>query len=162
MRQPATVSLLTPSFNREDLIAETLDSIQGQTYPHWESIVVDDGSSDRTKEIVSIYAARDPRFKLIDRERGPKGACTCRNIGVKQSNAHYVMFLDTDDIIEPFCLEQRVGAMETRPELDFAIFPGLMFEKVPHDLGLWWNIDKPEDPWPTQTTPHRTSPTGPK
>lgn len=140
------VSILTPSFNREDLVAETLESICAQTWPHWENIVVDDGSTDRTKEIVASYAAREPRIKLFDRSRGPKGACTCRNEGVRLSSGKYVMFLDTDDLIEPFCLEQRVAVMETRPELDFAIFPSYLFEKIPHDLGLLWNIDKPDDP----------------
>ena len=57
----------------------------------------------------------------------------------------YVMFLDTDDIIEPFCLENRVSSMDHQPELDFAIFPSLMFERKPYDLDLWWNVDKPED-----------------
>jgi glycosyltransferase involved in cell wall biosynthesis len=139
------VSIITPSFNRESLVSETLESILGQSYPNWENIIVDDGSTDRTKEIVSRFVARDVRFKLFDRQGSPKGACTCRNEGVARSAGSYVMFLDTDDIIEPFCLEQRVAAMEANPELDFAIFPGLMFEKVPNDLGLWWNIDKAED-----------------
>jgi glycosyltransferase involved in cell wall biosynthesis len=144
MTQP-TVAILTPSFNREDLVAETLDSILAQTYPHWENIVVDDGSTDGTKAVVAAYAARDPRIRVFDRSRDPKGACTCRNQGVELTSADYVMFLDTDDILEPFCLEQRVAAMEARPELDFAIFPSLMFDKVPHDLGLWWNVDKPDE-----------------
>lgn len=139
------VAVVTPSFNREDLVAETLDSIVAQTYPHWENIVVDDGSTDGTKGVVAAYAAREPRIRLFDRSREPKGACTCRNEGVSLSSAKYVMFLDTDDIIEPFCLAQRVAAMEARPELDLAIFPSLMFEATPHDLGLWWNIEKPED-----------------
>lgn len=139
------VSILTPSFNREDFIAETLDSIAAQTYPFWENVVVDDGSTDGTKQIIADYAARDSRFKLFDRRSGPKGACTCRNEGVGRSSGKYLLFLDTDDIIEPFCLAQRVAAMEARPDLDFVIFPGLMFERTPHDLGLWWNIDKPEE-----------------
>lgn len=140
-----TVSIITPSFNREDLVAETLDSIAAQSYPYWESVVVDDGSSDRTKEIIGAYAARDPRFRLLDRTGTPKGACTCRNEGVGVAIGKYVLCLDTDDIIEPFCLDQRVRVMEAHPYLDFAIFPGLMFETTPHDLGLWWNIDKAED-----------------
>lgn len=144
-RLPPVVSILTPSFNREDLVAETLESVIAQTWPHWEMLVVDDGSSDRTKDVVAEYAARDSRIRLFDRTWQPKGACTCRNEGVSMCGGDYVMFLDTDDIIEPFCLENRVKAMESDPELDFAIFPGLMFEKVPGDLGLWWNIDKPED-----------------
>lgn|GEM_PF-1301282 len=139
------VSILTPSFNREDLVAETLDSVLAQTWPHWEMLVVDDGSTDGTRDVVAAYAARDSRVKLFDRTWQPKGACACRNEGVSMCDGDYVMFLDTDDIIEPFCLENRVKAMEAEPDLDFAIFPGLMFADTPNDLGLWWNIDKPED-----------------
>lgn len=142
---PSLVSILTPSFNREDLVAETLDSVIAQTWPHWEMLVVDDGSTDRTKEIVASYAARDSRIRLLDRTWQPKGACSCRNEGVSMARGDYVMFLDTDDLIDPWCLDQRVAAMDPDPELDFAIFPGLMFETVPHDLGLWWNVDKPQD-----------------
>ncbi len=139
------VSIVTPSFNREDLIAQTLDSVLAQTWPHWEQIIVDDGSTDNTKAIIASYISKAPRISLYDRSRTPKGACTCRNDGGGLARGEYVMFLDTDDLLEPFCLEQRVKAMETDPSLDFAIFPGLMFEKTPYDLGLWWNIDKPED-----------------
>lgn len=138
-----TVTLCMPAFNREGLVTETLNSVLAQTFGHWELRVVDDGSTDRTKDIVADYARRDVRIMLEDRQGGPKGACTCRNQAVLASSADYVMFLDTDDIIEPFCLEQRVRAMDANPEIDFGIFPGLMFEKVPGDLGLWWNIDKP-------------------
>jgi len=141
----STVSIITPSFNREDFFTQTLDSLLGQTYSDWENIVVDDGSSDQTKEIVNEYAAKDPRIKLYGRSREPKGACTCRNLGVDLCNGKYLIFLDTDDLLEPFCLEQRVKAMEENPELDFAIFPSLMFRDTPNDLGLWWNIDKDLD-----------------
>jgi glycosyltransferase involved in cell wall biosynthesis len=144
MTMAPTVALCMPAYNREDLVAETLDSVLAQTWPHWELRVVDDGSTDRTRDIITDYAARDPRIILTDRAGQPKGACTCRNEGVMATSAEYVMFLDTDDIIEPFCLENRVRAMDSAPELAFGIFPGLMFETTPGDLGLWWNIDKPE------------------
>ncbi|WP_254684782.1 glycosyltransferase family A protein [Sulfitobacter sp. JL08] len=141
---PSTVALCMPAFNREHLVAETLDSVLAQTWPHWELRVVDDGSTDRTKDIIAEYAARDPRIILTDRTTQPKGACTCRNEGVIATSAEYVMFLDTDDIIEPFCLENRVRVMDASPDLTFGIFPSLMFEKIPGDLRVWWNIDKPD------------------
>lgn len=142
---PPLVSILTPSFNREHLVVETLESVLEQRYPHWEMLVVDDGSTDRTREVVAGYAARDSRIRLYNRTWEPKGACACRNEGVSMCGGDYVMFLDTDDIIEPFCLENRVAAMDGQPDLDFGLFPGLMFERTPRDLGLWWNVDKPTD-----------------
>jgi len=141
----AIVSIITPSFNREKLIPQTLDSLLNQTYPHWENIVVDDGSSDTTKDIVQSYADKDDRIKLYPRSKDPKGACTCRNEGVAHCTGEYLVFLDSDDLLEPFCLEQRIQAMRDNPELDFAIFPSLMFKDQAFDLGLWWNVDKPTD-----------------
>jgi glycosyltransferase involved in cell wall biosynthesis len=142
---PPVVSILTPCFNSQEFVGETLQSLLKQTYPYWESIIVDDGSSDLSKEIITEYACKDPRIRLYDRSRGPKGACTCRNEGVARSRGFYLVFLDTDDLLAPFCLAQRVAAMEAHPELDFAIFRSLLFKKVPNDLRLWWNVDKPVD-----------------
>ena len=137
------VSIVIPSFNREHYIRETLDSVSEQTRTDWECIIVDDGSTDDSIEIAQEYAARDERFRLLTRSRTPKGACTCRNIGVAQARGAYLIFLDTDDLLEPFCVENRVAIMEDGAERDFAIFPSVLFEKEPDDLGLWWNVDKP-------------------
>ncbi len=139
------VAFLTPHFNRHDLFPQTLASMQAQTFVDWECWLVDDGSSEESFAAIELQCAHEPRVKVLRRDRGPKGACTCRNIGARASDAKYVISLDTDDIIEPFCLQQRVDAMEENPQLDFAIFPSLMFENEPNDLGLWWNIDTGED-----------------
>ncbi|RLD85933.1 MAG: glycosyltransferase family 2 protein, partial [Bacteroidetes bacterium] len=61
------VSIIIPAYNRADLIGETLDSVLAQTYPNWECIVVDDGSADKTKDVVQHYVDKDPRFILVDR-----------------------------------------------------------------------------------------------
>lgn len=139
------VSIITPSYNRAALIDETAQSIFGQTYSNWEWIIVDDGSTDNSWSILQAYASADERVKIFKRERGPKGACACRNIGVEMSKGGFLIFLDTDDLLEPFCLAQRVGAMSADPDLDFGIFPSLMFTSQPFDLNLWWNIDKSSD-----------------
>ena len=143
-KEQSIVSILTPNFNRASFVAETLESILAQTYLNWECIVVDDGSTDNSPDIIKNYAKKDARIKLFNRRRSPKGACTCRNEGVNISTGKYVMFLDTDDLLEPFCLAQRVKTMFDNPTLDFAIFPSLLFRNQPYDLNLWWNIDKPE------------------
>lgn len=134
------VSIIIPSYNRAHYIAETLKSVLSQTSPNWECIIVDDGSTDNSREIIEKYIKSDHRFKLFFREREPKGACTCRNIGVEKSTGEYLIFLDTDDLLAPYCIEQRLNAMTE--DLDFAIFPSLLFRDKPYDLNLWWNIDK--------------------
>ncbi len=139
------VSILTPSFNRADLYTETLASLKKQTYPHWEELIVDDGSCEECCGLMHRIIADEPRVRWIERNRGPKGACTCRNIGVEQSRGKYLIFLDTDDLLTPYCIEQRVKVMEQNPELDLAIFPSEIFNKVPGDAGRWWNIETDRD-----------------
>ena len=139
------VSIITPSFNRADIIHETAESIFNQTYPHWEWMIVDDGSTDNSWEVISGYAQRDSRVRLFKRDRDPKGAAVCRNIAVEKATGKYVIFLDTDDLLASFCLEQRVLAAESDPQADVIIFPMIMFKESPDDLGLLWNIDKPND-----------------
>jgi len=138
------VSIITPSFNRANIVIDTAESIFTQTYPHWEWVIVDDGSTDNSLEVLEGFTKRDERVKVFRRDRLPKGACTCRNIAVDHCNGDYLIFLDTDDILEPFCIEQRIKTMQDQPSLDFAIFPSLMFHDQPYDLNLWWNIDKEE------------------
>jgi glycosyltransferase involved in cell wall biosynthesis len=143
MKGPPLISFITPTFNSEKLVADTLDSLLAQTNPRWENVIVDDGSTDATVNIIQSYSAPDSRFRFFRREREPKGACTCRNIGVEKAQAKYIVFLDSDDIAAPHCTEQRARTMAAYPNLDFGVFQALQFEDKPGDLGLWWNIDKP-------------------
>lgn len=139
------VSIITPSFNRATLVTETADSILAQSYPHWEWMIVDDGSTDNSWEVLQGLAKRDGRIKIHKRDRGPKGACACRNIAVERSTGKYLIFLDTDDVMAPFCLEQRVKAMQQQPEMDFLIFSMLLFKKKLDDTNRLWNVDTGED-----------------
>ncbi|MBA3405543.1 MAG: glycosyltransferase family 2 protein, partial [Gemmatimonadaceae bacterium] len=141
----STVTICIPSYNREDLVGKTLDSILAQTWPAWEAIVVDDGSTDASMAVVSEYARRDSRIRLLKRGRGPKGACTCRNIAVEHAVGRYVLFLDNDDLLAPFALAQRVQVLDDNSRLDFAIFPMLLFRGEPASADRQWNIDTGED-----------------
>lgn len=143
--EPAVVSIITPSYNRADVVRETADSILSQSYPHWEWMIVDDGSTDDSWEVLTAIARTDDRIRLLRRERGPKGACTCRNIGVTESRGSHLLFLDTDDVLSPHCLEQRVAAAAARPDCDFVIFPMLMFRMRVDDMNLLWNVDSDTD-----------------
>lgn len=136
------VSIITPSFNRANLVVETAESIFRQTYPHWEWVVVDDGSSDNSVELFEEWSRKDARVRFFHRDRNPKGACKCRNIAIEKATGDYLLFLDTDDLLASFCLEQRVGAMLQHPDVDFMIFSMLMFKTKYDDLKLLWNIDK--------------------
>lgn len=139
------VSIITPSFNRADLVEETARSIFAQRYPHWEWVIVDDGSTDGSWEILEGFAATDDRVRIFRRHRQPKGACACRNIAVERSTGQYLVFLDTDDVLAEHCLGQRAAALQQAPDLDFVIFPMLLFKKERDDMNLLWNIDKGGD-----------------
>lgn len=139
------VSIITPSYNRAYIIHETAESIFNQTYENWEWVIVDDGSTDDSWNVLQSFSEKDKRVKVFQRDRDPKGACACRNIAVERCSGDYVMFLDTDDVLAPYCLDQRVRAIENAPECGFVIFPMLLFKKELNDLNLLWNIDKEED-----------------
>lgn len=117
------VSIIIPLYNRVDLVGQTLDSVINQTYENWEIIVVDDGSTDGSYEYVQNLAHQNSHVKVFKRHREPKGASTCRNIGIEKASGDYIIFLDSDDILAPHCLQQRVQAFQEHQHNDFLVFP---------------------------------------
>jgi glycosyltransferase involved in cell wall biosynthesis len=100
------VSIIIPIYNRAHLVGETLESIQRQTYPHWECILVDDGSSDNTCAKVREYTQQDLRIKLMERpSQLSKGPNSCRNYGFENSKGELIYFLDSDDVVLEGALE---------------------------------------------------------
>lgn len=116
-----SVSIIIPAYNRAHLIGETLDSIITQSYTHWECLVVDDGSTDSTVNVVAEYAKRNSRIKLFKRPKTkPKGANACRNIGLDQARGEYVIFFDSDDLMTENHLEVKVTAIQ-KCDCDYVI-----------------------------------------
>ena len=103
------VSIITPCYNAGRFIAETIESVLGQTWPDWEMIVVDDGSSDTSADIVADYARRDGRIRLI-RQRNAGTACA-RNAAMRTARGRYIALLDADDVWEPEFLERQLAFM---------------------------------------------------
>lgn len=107
------LSIVIPMFNREDLVRETISSIQHQEEKRWECIVVDDGSQDRSREVVRALAKADPRIELVQRPSDqPKGPSTCRNYGFSRTNGKWVWFVDSDDIVAKGAVENILGVGE--------------------------------------------------
>jgi glycosyltransferase involved in cell wall biosynthesis len=128
MQNNPLVSIIIPTYNRAHLIGETLDSVLAQTYKNWECIVVDDGSTDDTLEVIQKYIAKDSRFFFFSRpETKVNGASSSRNYGLSQSKGELIVFLDSDDWLLPNCLSQRVKFMSANSALNFMVFP--MFTK---------------------------------
>jgi glycosyltransferase involved in cell wall biosynthesis len=134
------ISIIIPVFNRKAVLLETIDSLVDQTFKNWEAIVVDDGSTDGTLDELYNFAKKDSRIRIFKRNRLPKGAPTCRNIGLEKCKGDLIIFLDSDDILANYCLDQRVRYMNENPVLDFAVFPILIFDKSPGDTLILWNI----------------------
>lgn len=111
------VSIVVPAYNVEKFIGECLKSIQQQTYENWQALVVDDGSTDKTAEIVQKIVGQDKRFRLIRRQNA--GVSVARNTGIKVSEGIYLSFLDGDDMWEPTFLEKLVAAVQAN-DVDMA------------------------------------------
>ncbi|WP_445636403.1 Glycosyltransferase family 2 protein [Nostoc sp. DSM 114161] len=140
-----SISIIIPTFNRGKLIQQTLNSLRYQTFKNWEALVVDDGSNDGTDEKVLCLSKEDSRIKYVKRRSQKTGAPVCRNEGTKLSQGKYIIYLDSDDCLAPESLENRFKLMEQYPDLDFGIFPCMLFENEPGDMNLLWNIDKDEN-----------------
>lgn len=108
------VSVVIPTYNTADYITQTLDSVLGQTFKNYEIIVVDDGSTDHTGEVLSSYMNR---INYIHQENS--GRSEARNTGIKAARGKYVAFLDSDDLWTPEKLRYQVEIMENHSEIDF-------------------------------------------
>lgn len=139
MNPKPEISVLIPNYNRGTFLRDTLWSVLEQSFTNWEAIVVDDGSTDDSLDVCREFAERDERIRYFVRDRQPRGAPTCRNIAWEKSVGEYVLFLDSDDLLAPFCLEQRVQAFHQYPEMDFLVFPMLIFSKDTSDADVLWN-----------------------
>lgn len=100
------VSIIIPVYNVQRYLPQCLDSVLRQSYVNWETILVDDGSTDASGRICDDYARRDPRFKVVHQANA--GAANAKNTGLDHVSGDYVTFLDSDDWVEPDWLETLV------------------------------------------------------
>ena len=101
------VSIITPSFNSEKFIAETIESVQNQTYQNWEMIIVDDSSKDQTAAIIEQFVANDSRIQFFQLEKN-SGAGIARELALSKAKGDYISFLDADDLWKPLKLEKQL------------------------------------------------------
>ncbi|TGD58660.1 glycosyltransferase family 2 protein [Flavobacterium humi] len=105
-----TVSIITPTFNSAKYIAETIQSVQKQTYSNWEMIIVDDGSKDTTVGIIQNFMEDDHRIHLIQLHKN-SGPAKARNEGIEKAQGDYMTFLDADDIWFPDFIASSIQAI---------------------------------------------------
>jgi len=125
------VSIIIPTYNRAHLIGETLDSVLEQTYTNWECIIVDDGSTDNTIDVIGEYLKRDSRFKFYHRPINKlKGANSCRNYGFELSKGELIQWFDSDDIMFEQFIETKVEKFDNNIELVINIGCKNKYEKT--------------------------------
>ena len=109
------MSIVTPVYNVENFIVETMDSVRAQTHQDWELLLVDDGSKDQTRAVIQDYLERtgETRIRLIQMEQNG-GAARARNRGLKEAAGRYLAYIDADDLWEPQKLEKQLRLMEEK------------------------------------------------
>jgi glycosyltransferase involved in cell wall biosynthesis len=107
------VTIIMATYNRAHFIVETLQSIQNQSFTNWECLIIDDGGTDNTKEVIFSILEQEPRFHFLPRpDLYLKGLPGCRNYGLDLAKGEYVIFFDDDDIVHPLNLELCVLELE--------------------------------------------------
>jgi glycosyltransferase involved in cell wall biosynthesis len=107
------VSVIIPTYNRAHYLTQAIQSVLDQSYQDFEIIVVDDGSTDNTREVMDSF--KDPRLKYFYQEN--QGVCAARNNGINVSEGEYIYFLDSDDALLENALERQVGVLDRHPDV---------------------------------------------
>jgi glycosyltransferase involved in cell wall biosynthesis len=115
MKESVLVSIIVPCYNYGHFLAETLTSVKNQTILNWECIIIDNGSTDNTKEVVKEFIEGDNRFLYIYSEN--KGVSAARNLGIRNANGKYILPLDADDKIGENYLKDGIAVLENKPDI---------------------------------------------
>lgn len=119
------ISIIIPTYNRALLLRETLDSFINQSYENWETIIIDDGSTDDTE--TQVKSVNDNRVKYFKRQKPfKKGPAGCRNYGLEKAAGDYILFFDDDDIAHPNLLKEVALAFLSQ-NLDFVRYERRVF-----------------------------------
>lgn len=140
------VSVIIPCFNQARFLPDCIASLQAQTYPHWEAIIVNDGSPDNTRDVALKLCKTEPRIRYIEQEnRGLSGA---RNSGVAESRGGFLQFLDSDDVLESDKLRYQVEFLQRRPEIGIVYSDARYFKtEAPWERALSPRLEENASPW---------------
>jgi glycosyltransferase involved in cell wall biosynthesis len=116
------VTIIMATYNRAHLIEDALQSIKNQSHQDWECLIIDDGCTDNTSEVISTFLQEDNRFKFLKRPRTfKKGLPGCRNYGLEIATGKYIIFFDDDDIVHPQNMELCLEAFQKK-KIDFCVY----------------------------------------
>ncbi|MBI2781899.1 MAG: glycosyltransferase family 2 protein [Chloroflexi bacterium] len=120
------VSVIVPAHNYGHFLRETIQSVREQTFASWECIVIDDGSSDDTPQVLDDLAKQDRRIRCYSQER--QGLSATRNRGISLSRGRYIQFLDADDLLDRAKLERQVERLDGSADVDIVFGPTKYFD----------------------------------
>jgi glycosyltransferase involved in cell wall biosynthesis len=140
-----SISIIISSYNSEKCILNTLESVYNQTYSDWECIIVDDGSTDSTVQIINEYIKNKNKYTLIANKQNTGRQPVVLNQGIKLAKFDYVLILDSDDLLKDTCLGFRIEKMNK--DLEMNIFPNFcIFNEKIDDRGSMKNIYNHKNP----------------
>ena len=132
---PPLVSVIIPSYNSARFLADAVISVFAQTYSPLECIVIDDGSTDNTGQILQQLVIRYPHLKTATKRNG--GPSSARNLGMRLSSGHLVSFLDADDVLLPGKIERQINFLETHPDVGLVYGDYMVVTENLHPLALF-------------------------
>ena len=127
------VSVIVPTYNIEQYIAETIKSVLAQTYSHFELLIIDDESTDRSLEICRQF--KDPRIKIISQKN--RGLAGARNTGIRNSQGAYIALLDGDDLWLPEKLTNHIQHLESNPDVGVSFSRSEFIDAQGNSLGIY-------------------------
>ena len=134
---PAVVSIVTPAYNSAAYIAETVESVLRQTWPAFELLIIDDGSTDDTLDIARAIARDDARVKSFSSPHG--GPAVARNIGLRHASGEFIALLDSDDVWDPRYLSEQLALLRKQPEISI-VSANVVSRGGPLDGTPFWPI----------------------
>jgi glycosyltransferase involved in cell wall biosynthesis len=133
MKAQPLVSVVVPAHNAGGVLEEALRSVQAQTHPHFEALVIDDGSTDATRMVARQFAERDARFCVVSQQNA--GVSRTRNTGLARARGEFVAFLDADDVWFPEKLERQIGLFKADARTNLVFSNYLLWDGT-RDLAL--------------------------
>lgn len=115
---PTRFSIIMPAYNGAKVISRAIESIQAQTFGDYEFIVVDDHSSDDTRDVVKAFAQRDARIRLLSTTKNSGGPAAPKNVGIDNAGGDFIVFCDQDDCYTPEKLQRFDGVLRQHPETE--------------------------------------------
>lgn len=132
------VSVIVPCYNQGEYLAEALDSVMKQTFTDWECIIINDGSTDSTKDVIDKYCQKDSRF--INIEQSNQGPSIARNTGIQSSHGEFILPLDADDLIAPSYMSMAMDYFANQPKTQIVYCKAKLFGAIEQE----WNLPKYE------------------